>query len=928
MNFVLDVKQIMKYCVLLVFILALLSICYLVGDKLKKQVTQIIKSQPVVWSNPISKIKTVQLKNGMKIVVLQDNSKPKVLMQVAYDVGSSAENSYERGLAHLIEHMIFKGTEKLTESDIPAIAKKYGASCNAYTSKDITSYYFEVNRTDWKPFIDVLADCMKNARFDEQHLASELRAVVQELNRNRDNHGRTMVEKACSLLYPSNHPYHFPTIGFKEELANVSAAELKDFYKRHYQPEKAALFIIGDIDPEEAIKLATANFESIVSEQPEDVYEPSFPPLTNNLDEINFSFYQDVQKEELCFFWEIPGEDKAVKAEWHFLAKYLCNSKNAVLKTKLVDKEMVADDINIGFWQFKKSGLAFIFVTPKKGMAAECENLIKSELVKIAKKGISQIEIEQRVPVLAKSFIEGLQDFQTIAYLWSSYYFAKNDLLGFFNYVEELNSMSPEKLSFLIKEYFVKQGLKKVSLLPLTEDKKSVWSSNAKIVKEQENKILANHIRTTLIEEPKAVYELADPVFESHQFPEPTEVCEINNLRTIFHVKQNLPLVHLRLAFKNHQYNALDLNNLATIVMMQMLFEGSVGMSKQEIYDYFDSMGASVSVDESGEVSLSCLSSSFSVVLQKLFFILKNPLFKRNAFEKLKNILISGIEQRQDSPTALVSNRFTQHVFKNTELAYSFQDQIKFLKELTLRQISFVFEELNPKNCILGISGNIDLVEIKELLEKLTKNWQQKSAEFVKKELPKLNAEEALEENIHLLRDQTMVFFGGVTNLSRLDPEYPLLELATVMAFRSFGSRFFKIREQTGLFYGISGTFAGRMSTLVNQFYIATQLNPGKLEEGEALILQALQSIIDSGFSEEELITAKTYVQNILIDLVYSPAGAIRTFLTLDIFNLPLDFYDKYWKTITSCNAEQVSLAVKKFLSKAKLSKIRVGNFR
>ena len=168
---------------------------------------------------PEDKITKVVLDNGLTVLVCNQGTAPKVLVQIAYDVGSAIEQEGERGLAHLLEHMIFKGTQKMAEGDIDAIARKYGADFNAFTSHDMTSYYFETDANNWQPFLPILADCMQNARFSDQHLASEVKAVIQELRMYSDSHWHVMLDHAFTTLFPANHPYHHPIIGYKEDLS-------------------------------------------------------------------------------------------------------------------------------------------------------------------------------------------------------------------------------------------------------------------------------------------------------------------------------------------------------------------------------------------------------------------------------------------------------------------------------------------------------------------------------------------------------------------------------------------------------------------------------------------------------------------------------------------------------------------------------------
>ena len=197
---------------------------------------------------PHDRVKKKVFDNGMHVISFKNDLLPKVLVQVAYDVGSYVEDSGERGLAHLVEHMIFKGTDVPSESDIDTIARKYGATFNAFTAWDTTSYYFEIDKNNWKHFLPILSDCMQNARFDPQHLVSEVKAVVQELKMGKDNFFRLILYKACELGFPPNHPYHTPVIGYKEDLLNLTADRVKAFYKEYYRPDRATLFIVGDVD--------------------------------------------------------------------------------------------------------------------------------------------------------------------------------------------------------------------------------------------------------------------------------------------------------------------------------------------------------------------------------------------------------------------------------------------------------------------------------------------------------------------------------------------------------------------------------------------------------------------------------------------------------------------------------------------------------
>ena len=168
------------------------------------------------------------LENGLTVLVRSSHAVPKVSIQLWYNVGSKDEKTGEKGIAHLIEHMIFKGTKKLSESDINMITQKLSGVCNAFTSYDYTGYLFDFPSHHWQEALPIMADCMRNCTFKEEHLNSEMKAVIQELKMYRDNYSSSLIEHMISAIF-NDHPYHYPIIGFKHDLWSLKSADLISF---------------------------------------------------------------------------------------------------------------------------------------------------------------------------------------------------------------------------------------------------------------------------------------------------------------------------------------------------------------------------------------------------------------------------------------------------------------------------------------------------------------------------------------------------------------------------------------------------------------------------------------------------------------------------------------------------------------------------
>ena len=215
------------------------------------------KSENIISSG--SYVSKKVLDNGLTVLVHESHIIPKVSFQMWYNVGSKDELLSEKGIAHLIEHMIFKGTDILSESDINVLVHKLSGSCNAFTSYDYTGYLFNFPSHNWKEALPVVVDCMTNCTFKEDMLSSEMKAVIQELKMYKDQYDRSLLSEMIGMIF-ADHPYHYPIIGYKQDLWSVSGKDLHAFYKKHYQPNNATFIVVGDVDTQEVFDLAERYF--------------------------------------------------------------------------------------------------------------------------------------------------------------------------------------------------------------------------------------------------------------------------------------------------------------------------------------------------------------------------------------------------------------------------------------------------------------------------------------------------------------------------------------------------------------------------------------------------------------------------------------------------------------------------------------------
>ncbi|HBS47666.1 TPA: hypothetical protein DEO28_04880 [Candidatus Dependentiae bacterium] len=883
--------------------------------------TKTQRSTPI--NIPTDKITKVVLENGMTILVFENKAIPKVLVQIAYDIGSAVEQPNERGLAHLIEHMIFKGTDKLSEGDIDGIARKYGATLNAFTSKDVTSYYFEVNSNNWKFFVPILADCMVNARFDSQHLASELKTVISELKMYQDDYVRLGVDIAEAQIFPSNHPYHFPIIGFKDSLLNLNSENLKKFYKKYYQPNHATLFIMGDVDTKEAIALAKANFENIkvTSSYLQDAlpFVPQIPTITNT------TIFKQVEKPIIGYYFTVPGLKEKQYLEQQALEFILGSGDGSRLYRKLVDEEKIATSVSVASDVLMNTSVLFIFIEPISGKEEQCKKLVTSELNKLIQKGVSDEELEKVRNVTRLAFFETIQNPGHFVSEWIYSYFATGDELNIFKDINNLLNLKSQNLQDYAANYLAPDSMSEIKINPLPKHLEDKALLDSQKEDNLDLAILGKHNRTTTLEEARFIKNMppANPL--EFQYPKPDKTFTLENgLKVILLQKKQWPFVALNLKFKDASYFAAAKEGTALGLAMDMLIEESSNLSKKEIVDFFERNGAAYSFDETG-VSVNTLKETYPQIFKHLMHVIENPTFPSKSFDKLKTNLLEDFARNQDDPKYIASRISRKIAYKNHPFGWDLKEMEKYLKDLSLKNIkTFYSQHVSPSHLILTIVGDFDSAEMENNIKNTFGNW--KGDKYQEPQMPKYSPIDVENVDHFMLRNQIVLIFGRRSDVDVYNDDYIPLQLVNLICFSSLGSRLYQLREETGWFYRASGGIASGSNKYLGVDFIYAILSLDTLEKAEDSMLNLIKSISNSKkITQDELEVAKQLYLKGLIDSSATYNNLATKFYVLDSLNLGFDYYDKVLKRINSITVDEINTIASKYLKTENLSRIRVG---
>ncbi|MBM3894744.1 insulinase family protein [Candidatus Dependentiae bacterium] len=867
-------------------------------------------------------IKKKVLSNGMTIISYPMKSVPKVLVQIAYDVGSAVEEQGEKGLAHLVEHMIFKGTEKLQEGAIDSIARKYGAELNAFTSSDVTSYYFEVDKQNWKNFVPLLADCMKNVVFDSEHLASEVKAVVQELNMYKDRHVSRMVQLALDLGFPSNHPYHHPTIGYKEDLASVTAENLKRFYKKYYHPERAVLFIVGDMDADDAIAYAEQHFSDIPHGGSQEF--DKFPAYVHNLTVHSSRIYEHVQQEVAVFYWVIPGLKAGAELVVQAIQAVLGGGEGSRLYQALVDDAQVADDVGVEAYTMLHGGLFLIVVEPKKGKLDLCRQIISAEITNLIVNGASDLELKKFTSKYASQFVRSVESTSGLVDAWIESYFTTRDEFDVFEKLNKIESVSSNEIRGFTANHLDPFLMSVIEVVPFVKSKEFFWERSQAYLKYVEAHILQTHQRTTPVVEPVIPEEYAHPQKCEFLFPRPTyKTVTSNGLEIVAQHDASLPLATMALQFRDGSFFASAKEGRLVGLMMGTLLEGSTRYSKKELLDFYELHGVSFRLDSYG-AHVSLLSANHVDVFDRFLHMVFNPKFDSSSVEHVKALTIAGLERSKDSPTDVANRLLRCSVYKDTPNDWSVDEMIAEIKKITVADLKKMHTALiRPEMMVASIVGEYDHDAVTSLLEKYFGTIDMQS--YVPRTIGASHFNPAEKIDFKMQRDQAVLLMGQPSKLTLFHKDYAVIKLLNLIAFYSLGSRLYQLREQTGLFYSASGGFASGATLEPGHDSVFAILNPSTLEESESSIRLMIDELAQHGVREDELAAAQQMFLKQTIDLIATSAERASLFAAMRVFNLPEDYYDQMIIRVQSMTVDEVNRIAAEYFSLAQMARVRVG---
>jgi zinc protease len=415
-------------------------------------------------------IQEFKLDNGLKLIVQEDHRSPVVVSQVWYRAGSLDEVNGKTGVAHVLEHMMFKGTKQVKAGQFSRLIAAAGGKENAFTSTDYTCYFQQLEKSHLPLSFKLEADRMANLQLTDEEFAKEIKVVMEERRWRTDDKPQSKVNEAFQGAVYRAHPYSRPVIGFMNDLENMTADDAREWYNNWYAPNNATLVVVGDVKAEEVYKLAKQHFGKL---KPKvlPVRKPQVEPA--QLGERRVVIKAPAKLPYLLMGYHVPALTNP-DTDWEpyaleVLAGVLSGNPAARLNQRLVRESKLAIDASAGY-DLMARGRQSIFAldaTPSEGKTvADVEAALIQQIENIKESGVTAEELERvKAGVIAADvykrdsmFYQGMQigTIETIGFPWKIVE----------DYPNKLRAVTPEQVQAVAKKYLLKDNLTVATLDP------------------------------------------------------------------------------------------------------------------------------------------------------------------------------------------------------------------------------------------------------------------------------------------------------------------------------------------------------------------------------------------------------------------------------------------------------------------------------
>jgi len=879
---------------------------------------------------PYKKVRSVegiteyQFENGLQLLLFPDESRPTVTVNLTIFTGSRQEGYGESGMAHLLEHMLFKGTP--THKEIPKLLQERGAQFNGTTWYDRTNYYETLPASDenLEFALHLEADRMMNSSIRGEDLASEMTVVRNEFERGENSPDRILSQRIQSAAFDW-HNYGKSTIGNRSDIERVPLPKLRAFYRRHYQPDNAMLMVAGSFDEDKALEMVTKYFGSIPKPDRERDLTYTEEPAQDGERRVTLRRVGDVGIAGVGY--HIPAGAHEDFAAVQVLSYLLAMEPGGRLYTDLVKTKQASSVSGYSFGLHDPGLMLMSAEVRDPDTLEDVTDAMLESIESIGKDGATEEEVQRAKGKILQARDRELADSTRLAVSLSNWG-AQGDWRLYFLYRDRVEQVTAEDVQRVAAAY-LQPNNRTVGLFIPTEKPARISIPErpdvAKILKD---------------------YKGREQVAQGEKFDVDPRAIEKRTERSklegglkvaLLPKKTRGETVVMTLTLRYGDEKTLAGLQSAARLLPELMVRGAGGKNFLELKDSLEKQNTVLSgsgATGAASFSLQTKRENLPAAIAILKTILREADLPSEELETLRGERLAMLASVSSDPQYLANYRFRRTVqpYEAGDVRYTptLEEQTQLYKDLKLEQLQKLYSEfLGGSVGELVIVGDFESDSIRPLLADLVSGWESKQPyEHIESRLFK-DIKTGV-QRINTPDKENAIYFGGnMLPMQDTDPDYPALLIGNfVLGGGALSSRLGdRVRQQEGLSYSVSSHLLPDSVDPVARWILFAISNPTNSPKLIDVIAEELELLVKDGITEKELEAAKKgYLQRRSVARTNDGTLAGRLSSTLHADRTMLH-YAELEDNINALTVKDVNEALKKYLNPKEMVTIVAGDF-
>lgn len=864
--------------------------------------------------------------NGLTVLLMEDRSAPVVTVMITYLVGSRNEVTGTTGATHLLEHLMFKGTDKYNRAagtGMDGLLQNRGGLLNATTWLDRTNYYVNLPSAHMELALDIEADRMRNLWLREEDRRPEMTVVRNEFEIGENNPIQSLSKDIVATAIQA-HPYHHSTIGWRSDIENVPIGKLRAFYDTYYWPNNATLTVIGDFDTQATLRMID-QYYGVIPTSPNPIPQVyTTEPQQRGPRRVQVKRAGQLGVVGIAF--KTPEGLHKDAAAITVMADILASGRTSRLYRGLVDQS-VAVNVSASYSRFRDPYLMFIYgiLPPGQSNHQAVEDSIWSHVKELKADGVTQEEVDRAINrYLTRTSFSRDGSFSIAGSLNEA--IAVGDWTTYVNFSEEVRAVTPADVKRVAQAYLVEDQTTTGWFIPQMPGRMPRPAAAA-----------ASWSDWSL--EPNEPLFWREPSEAEAAFNPAANTAVTGNV--VARKIGDIQVISLKTSVQDVVTLTGSLaagstlnpagNSMVAAITAQMLDKGTTSRDKLAIATALENIGASISFNGGTHTlgfTARFLKKDMDLVLTLLAEQLRNPAFDETEFTRLKTQVTAGLRQQLDNTSAMAGGALSRIVYPKGHPNHqeTVETQIEQLNALTIADLRGFHQRVyGPKSMVIVAVGDVDARALQQAVTTPFRGWR--GGVTIPKTSLKGAPVPARTDTVFMADKTNVTYLLGIpTGIDSRHPDYLPLYIGAYILGGNFSARLMStVRDQEGLTYGIGSGLSGTSAFADGHFSLNANFAPDLLARGGESTMRQLMLWVNEGVTQQELDDKKATIAGMFQVQLATTGGFASALLTYEQDGRGYRYIDRYVADVQNVTLAQVNNAIRKHIRPEHFVVVKAG---